>query len=300
MSKIPVGAIIAHAYRFAFEKFPAVLGVVWLPWALLCAGNYLAIGSMSTLLAAAAAQPETALHFGSIIWLVNLLTYTMMAVQFIGVTKLAFGLPVSSRYFYFSLDKSLLRLLAAIVAIFLSMIVAVVVVIVGGALLVFLINLLPLPVSAATLLKALVFVVAFSAFVYFIIRLTFLITPVVVVEERIGLVRSWKLGRGNFWRMFAIFLSVVVPLVALELILIFGFLWHGLPPMPQPNATAQQIAANQANIVAWYAASIGEITRYWYIVYPVFLVISAIFTGLLAGAQTFAYRALTTGAEALS
>ena len=37
MAKIPVGATISHAYQFAFQKFFAVLGIVWLPWAILAA-----------------------------------------------------------------------------------------------------------------------------------------------------------------------------------------------------------------------------------------------------------------------
>lgn len=35
MNKISVGATIAHAYSFAFGKFPALLGIVWLPWVIL-------------------------------------------------------------------------------------------------------------------------------------------------------------------------------------------------------------------------------------------------------------------------
>ena len=31
MKKIPVGATIAHAYRFAFGDFLKILGVMWLP-----------------------------------------------------------------------------------------------------------------------------------------------------------------------------------------------------------------------------------------------------------------------------
>ena len=41
VSKIPVGATIAHAYRFAFGNFAQIASIVWLPWLILSAGAFL-------------------------------------------------------------------------------------------------------------------------------------------------------------------------------------------------------------------------------------------------------------------
>ena len=45
MSKIPVGATIAHAYRFAFGRFADVLRSVWIALALQLTLSLLAIRS---------------------------------------------------------------------------------------------------------------------------------------------------------------------------------------------------------------------------------------------------------------
>ena len=117
-------------------------------------------------------------------------------------------------------------------------------------------------------------------------------TPVVIAEQGIGLKRSWQLGRGNFWRMFVILLSILIPAVALELVFMFGFLFHGLPPSMPLHATPEQAAAAQTAIAAWNAAMMSRMTGYWYIIDPLFAIFTILFYGLSAGAQAFAYRAL--------
>ena len=59
------------------------------------------------------------------------------------------------------------------------------------------------------------------------------------------------------------------------------------------GATPEQMAAARAAIAAWNAANMTRVMRYWYIVYPFFGLFAVFFYGLSAGAQAFAYRALT-------
>ena len=55
--------------------------------------------------------------------------------------------------------------------------------------------------------------------IFAVLRLGFLLTPVVVAENRISLRRPWELSRGNFWRIFAIALAIVIPLALLAFLL---------------------------------------------------------------------------------
>lgn len=57
----------------------------------------------------------------------------------------------------------------------------------------------------------LIVVAALCWFVSVVIRMLFFLPPVVVAERRIGLIRAWELGRGNFWRMVAVLLAVLGP-----------------------------------------------------------------------------------------
>ena len=68
----------------------------------------------------------------------------------------------------------------------------------------------------------------FCVFIYVMVRLTFLLLPVVVAEHRIGIKRSWQLGKGNFWRMLGLFILIFLPIVVLEVVALKLF----LPPVP--------------------------------------------------------------------
>lgn len=129
------------------------------------------------------------------------------------------------------------------------------------------------------------------------VRFSFLMTPVVVVENRMGLGRAWSLGKGNFWRMFLILLAILVPIFAIEMTFMFGFLFQGLPPTAPPGASPAQLQATQAAAQAWSAAMTARMGHYWYITYPFFIVFGLLFSGLIVGAQAFAYRALVPDHE---
>jgi hypothetical protein len=146
---------------------------------------------------------------------------------------------------------------------------------------------MPAPIIAAGVAA----LASFCVYIYVLVRLTFLLIPVVVAENRIGLKRSWQLGRGNFWRMFAILLSILIPAIALEMVFVFGFLLHGLPPSMPLHAAPDKVAAAHAVMAAWNAAMMGRMMGYWYITYPLFAVFTVVFYGLGASAQSFAYRA---------
>ena len=51
------------------------------------------------------------------------------------------------------------------------------------------------------------------ALIYILVRLGFLLAPAAAMEGGFGLERSWKLTKGNFWRIVAIGLATLLPIV---------------------------------------------------------------------------------------
>ncbi len=84
-------------------------------------------------------------------------------------------------------------------------------------------------------------VVAFFL-IYAGVRLFFFLPAVVVAENRIGLGRSWSLGGGNFWRIFFVWLLIVVPVgfvagIALQMTILPVVFMEAmkLPHEPEPK-----------------------------------------------------------------
>jgi hypothetical protein len=292
MKKIPVGATIARAYRFAFGDFFRILGVIWLPWAIISVGGFLVLRT-SAALSAAMASNNTA-NAGRIMVALGpfyLATVILLFMQITGITELALGLRKGSPYYYFSLGKPVWRVIGAFLLLALVVIISAVAMVAGGIALGFITKLLNVPVLT-TLIFLLGGVSAFCAYIYVLVRCSFLLIPVIIAEEKISLKGAWVLGRGSFWRMFAILLAIIVPALAIEMVFMFKFVLQGMPFAP-PNATPDQLAAYRAALTAWNLANAARIKGDWYIFYPGFAIFSALFYGLSSGSQAFAYRALT-------
>lgn len=302
MPKIPVGATIARTYDFAFRQFIQILRVIWLPWLILTAGGLLLRSPTTSFSAALAAHDfSAAAHFLAPIFPFYILTVILLFVQIAGITQLALRIPSKSPYYFFSFGKPVWRLLGAFLLLATIAFGSYLLLIAAGILLGLLVAILGKLVGFSGLTSVILaiasviaLIAVFCGYIYSIVRASFLLNPIVIAEQRISLKRGWELAGGNFWRIFVIMLAVLVPMMIVQLALMFGFLSHGFPPMPPLGATADQIAANRLQIAAWNADMIKRMYDYWYIVYPLYAVIAGLFYGLACGAQCFAYRALTS------
>jgi hypothetical protein len=298
MDKIPVGATIGHAYSYLFKNFLTIIGIMWLPFAILAVGAFLfGMASGDFLKAITEASTGTA-NFARVWYLLlpfYVFAFMLFFIQMDGLTRHALGLRQAPIYFYFSLGKPIWRLAGAFLLFFLLMIAIVVVFAIGGILIGMVVasatgvapGTPPAKSASFTLGLAVVGIgaVAYCAFIYWIMRQSFLLTPVVVAEERIGLGRAWKLGRGNFWRMLVITLAIVGPIALIFIVVMFKFLMPGLPPTAAQGATADQIAA-------WNSAYLARVHGYRYVLLPGYFVLLIVFYGLWCSAQAFAYRSL--------
>lgn len=147
----------------------------------------------------------------------------------------------------------------------------------------------PTAASAVTgLTTALAILIVEGAIFYAAFRLFFLLVPVTLVLQRIDLHESWRLTKGNFWRIFGIWLALFIPFAVVEYSLIFAAI--GLPATLPPDASQEAQFQAQLN---WNIAMFQTIVKYWYISIPFTAVAATFLYGMIGGAQAFAYRALT-------
>ena len=303
MKKIPVGATIAQAYRFAFGGFLKVLGIMWLPMLLAYAPSFLLQPRLQALSARIMAHDISAIaQLWTILLPFYLFVFILMCMQAIGAVRLALGVQKPA-WIYFSLGKPVWRLFGNLLLLILILVLGTIAAILAGLLVTFLLtavgNAVNFPALTATLrfVSAIADLAIWCAWFYCLVRLTFLLAPVIAEEEPgMALARAWTLGRGNFWRMFLVLLSFLLPFMLLEMGLLIWLMFHGLP-FPPPHASAAQQAAYQAAMLARQTALTAGMYHYWYITFPLLVVIMVLFYGASAAAQGFSWRALTTSDE---
>lgn len=292
MAKIPLAATIAHAYRFAFGGFLKVLSVVWLPWLVTSTIGF-SLSAQATVLSENIATGHFAGAPGLLLLLTPfyLLALYLFFMQVTGVTQQALGLRSGSAYYYLSFAKPVWRLIGAtllaaliVLCLYLAFVLIGVMALTLARLFTNLEHALMVPALIA------VAIALVCAYAYILVRLTFLINPVVIAESRISFRRGWSLSKGNFWRIVLILVAVLGP-VTVVFALLFQFWYGGFPPAPL-NASADQIGAANAARAVWLAASVQRTRHYWYMVYPGYCVLTVVTFGLFSGAQSFAYRAL--------
>jgi hypothetical protein len=300
MTKIPVGKTIARAYAFGFRDFLRILGVMWLPLAIMwIPGIFLQRRAMALQAQAAAGNLSAFRDLWPILLPLYLVIFLFLFMQVIGIAKLALGIKKGPSWFYFSLGRPVWRLIGSFLLLIVAMIIGWLAVLLGGVVMGFLASLLNKAVGSS-LFSGIVGVVAVVAmialwcgYVYAVVRLTFLLVPVIAAEEEgFALARSWTLGVGNFWRMFVVLLAVMGPFLVLEMALLFGVLFRGVP-FPPSHASTEQAAAFQAAVNARTLEMVGTLSHYWYVAYPVSIIVLVLFYGIYIGAPSFAYRALS-------
>lgn len=295
-NKIPVGATIARAYGFAFGNIVNNLGAIWIPAAILYALAYLFHAQyMSATLNLMTHDPLLMLTGMRFLLVAFVVSFVLLTAQIAALTKEALGLRTGNPFLQFPFGAAMWRLIGAWLLYFLVMIViyvgAILAGIAGGAIVAIAGAQMGATGKLITGLVVLAYViVVLCGFFYIAIRLSFLLGPVTVAEQRVSLIRAWQLGRGNFWRMFAIFLSFFIPLLVLE----FAFLYatYGNAFLPPLHATPDEMAAfmHHQQEVSRQVMLMSE--KFWYIIYPAGLLFGLIFYGLISGAGVFAYKAL--------
>jgi hypothetical protein len=302
MAKIPVGKTIARAYSFAFRDFFRILGVMWLPMAIMwIPGIFLQQRMMALQAQATAGNLAAFRELWPILSPLYLVIFVILFMQIIGIAKLALGIKKGPAWFYFSFGKPVWRLIGSLLLLLVAMFVGALAVLLGGVAMGFLVGLLTKAVNnnlftgIVGILAVVAMIALWCAYFYALVRLTFFLVPVIAAEEQgFALARCWTLGHRNFWRAFVVLLAIVAPMFVLEFAFLFGFVFRGLP-FPTDHADAAQAAIFQAAINARSVEMVQAMYHYWYLTFPIAIVVMVLFYGAYIGAPCFAYRALTEG-----
>ncbi|HVU19762.1 MAG TPA: hypothetical protein VHE09_03460 [Rhizomicrobium sp.] len=309
MNKIPLERTIGSAYQFAFRNFLSVLGVLWLPAVVVCAVIagviYLTWGDISQLhslsmqassltdsrdaltqqrLDALLAVAGSLGRFGGLIALLLLIARAMVSV---GVLRKALGLHEGPIFVYFSLGAPVWRMVGAMILAVLAIVAVSIATCIVAGILYWACQFAP--DSARSLLRGILIVVAALWIFYAIIRLVFFLPAVVVAENSIGLGRSWQLGGGNFWRIVAVLIAVLLPVAIVAGILsnsIFGAYWW--MEFRQAVQSGQPIPPDQ--LFASLMRHIGQIWPVWVAFEVIYI---TLLTGLSLGAIAAAYTNVT-------
>lgn len=208
--RIPVVDTIRFAYDFAFGQIGVIIGLVWLPLTAMAVLQFLpyAIGTAYAPSAdlSAAATVDAFVNLAC-----SLGVLVLYAINGVAVTRQALGLRQGAASFHFALGWPEWRMFAAIVICGLLLVAAIGLYVLLGSVI------LPrLGGGSADLVADAYTVAGFCALAWFVLRLIFLVAPVVVTEERVDIVRGFMLTRGNVLRILGIVLAVTVPLLLVQ------------------------------------------------------------------------------------
>jgi len=296
--KIPVGATIARAYGFAFGNIVNNLGMIWIPVAILWAANYFLQKPYLEATMGAAGNPQALMAALPLISAYFVLSFVLVAAQVAALTKEALGLRTGNAFLQFPFGPGAWRLLAALFLYFVVMIVVYVAILLASLLL----TGLTVAVSGgrgagAGALVALILVAAglfvICALIYIATRLSFFLAPVAVAEHKVSLIRAWQLTKGNFWRIFSVFIILFLPFLVLEFVLFYAVLGPNFFTPTHPGMTPQEVMAHAQHQQEIIRQMTGKMQSYWFITYPLGLIVALIAYGMYAGAAAYAYRAVT-------
>jgi hypothetical protein len=271
--RLPVLAVLREAYAFTFTHLGAIIGLIWLPMVIATVGDFFVTQNYShqaqLALAAggvAAAGPAVLIQFGFV--LVRLVLYAMMYVP---VAQLALGQRQGGTMLHFAFGLKEWRMFRALLGLLLLFFVA--------GLMISLMAGLPVAGGAITplaLLSEVGVLLSLSGVIYIGVRLAFLVPAIVVAEEGPALARAWLLSAGNFWRLLAVALGALGPLVLTLAVVLLGLISGSLDPhAPQ---TVESISAAAS-------ANLPLTTGLQFVVAPLLI-------GLSVGASVFSWREL--------
>jgi len=293
MNKIPVGKVISESVNFSIQKYLPLLAVVWLPMVISLLFTWLVMVPHFAADAAATAGLRPA---GSalISLAMEFVQLVLLAVMSVGVTKEALGLREGPGFVYLSVGVAELRVFGgylllgviSVVLVFLAIIAGVAVTIVAGA------STAPNATDpramshVAAVVTPVVVIGLLLPMIYFWIRLSSFQTAVAVVEHRFGLWRSWALTRGNFWRLFAIAMAILIPLMIVYFIVLALMMGPTFAKMmAAASAGPEALRAAQREMLA---SVTGELKFYMFLFFP----FAPIIYGLIIAPGAFAYRVL--------
>ncbi|MDE2184342.1 MAG: hypothetical protein KGJ78_15080 [Alphaproteobacteria bacterium] len=300
MNKIPVTRTIAEAYRFTFAGLEKVIGLVWLPVVTLTVGSYFAVGPQLSGLAAAMESGDIGRQ-GPIMagmFLFELVCIVLVSVIAVAITREILNPLKRPLFLRFGLGGMEFRLVGAMIGLYVLMIFFILALIALAAALGFFVNSL-MPAGPAGLagpsrgaaFAVLIGLVLSPVLLYIMVRLSFLVAPSVVMEGKYGIERSWRLTKGNFWRIVAISLAVALPILVVSMVAQFAILG---PEYFNPHL---ELLKDQAAQARHSAENMRKLAANLPLLMGANFLLAPFLYGLMFATPAFAYKALTAQAK---
>ena len=284
MNKIPVGKTVAFAYNFLFTRFGTVVGITALPALLAATVDYLVRSYVSTEDTSSAAGMSLLISVAGMAT-----TIFIWAVTSVGITRAALGQPLDRNAYFFPVGMVELRMFGAMVRFWIGVVVLIVLAFLLSGIGLMLAGVPldgsePQP-SAALLVASILTWAAFGYAIYTIVRMGFLLSPTVVCESK-GLQRANDLTRGNFWRIVAILLALILPILFLLSIVGAVILRAAL------GNDYRQIIEDDGmdELIRRAEEAIAQNVLLWEVFNMMIFILAA---GLIYGASAYAYQAAT-------
>ena len=294
MNKIPVIQTIKESYRFTFGGLGTLIGLICLPVVLISVGEYFTTGQYVTGMTSALESGDLAqsgpllvrvLGFG----LVKFVLQAMVAVAITREILKPLKRPLLLRV---GLGATELRVVGGFFGLFVLMVVFTVVLVLaivvigiaGGAA-----AHAPGPAmsSPAAAIAGLIVLAGVAGLIYLFARLGFLLAPAAVAEGGFGLERSWQLTKGNFWRIFAVALVTLLPIMIAVLLIDVAVLG---PDFLNPHF---ELAKDQAAQLRHSAEQMRQLAAHLPLMMGLQFVLAPFAYGMTFAPAAYAYRALT-------
>jgi hypothetical protein len=288
MNKLPVGETVRFAYGFTLRELGTIIGLIWVPMVALAVISFLpyAMGDASPPPDINPAAAGAIVLRGFAFSLVSILLSACVTVP---VIRQAMGLRTGPAFIHFALGATELRLWGGYL-----LLIGITILLMLGLMLAVVAAAVAASVTASKALEAgvvaLVILAGICAILYALIRLSFLLAPVVVSENRVSFERGWLLTAGNFWRVAGVLFVVTLP-PALLFLGAFGSLIgpEMIALFHQANHMDRQTIADRMNAI---------MTSHVSIMIGIQLIIAPFSVGLTSAAAAHAYKVLAGNAPA--
>jgi hypothetical protein len=288
--RLPVGPTIRSAYVFTFGEIGTVIGLIWIPTLINAVGSFFIFGAYDGAMQQADGIPMMGGPYVGLMFLYFLVAFLLVAMMAVAIAKQVLGQRSGTPLAYFSLGSAEFRVFGGIFCLYLLFVLFVfvfaavlVIAAISGA------AIAKQNAGALPLVGALVGVLAtvgFCVMIYIFVRLSFLFVPAAVTDGEFGLARSWELTKGNFWRILAVGLAVILPVLLLqgasEYFILGPDYFNSFAHAMRDPANATQFSLEQSRIMQ------PKIP----VLLGLGLILAPVTQGLLFSTPAFAYRAL--------
>jgi hypothetical protein len=242
---VTVGSILSGTFGFVRDNVRAIL--VWS--GILFLASLISLPVMQPMYAEqlAAVQPGVlaAPHMGVFGLLVPIFLLAFVVLWAAAYRAVLF--PEQQRFFYLRVGMDELRLLGTMLILVVG---GIVLTLLFGLVLGLVVGLIAMILGAAgsALISFLTFVLLVGGWIFLGVRLS-LAGPLTILQHKVIIGPSWRATRGNFWRLFAAYLVIILLLTVVYGVVALVQMGSILPDMMRPTDPAAH-----ARVLAWQAA----------------------------------------------